>query len=242
MYPDKKALKELERLEEISQNKNPTNWEKEDSETLKISSLNCRSLRKHHQDIITDALLSKSDIICLQETWLEDDMIFDDLIIPNYDLHLNSNGKGKGIAIYFKKDTLQHEIDIKKETMQLSKFSSSTIDIVVIYRSQGGNHNDLKENLATLMSKDKPQLVIGDFNYCYLENSSNSTKKYLQENAFNQLITEPTHIEGNLLDHAHVRDVQGMYNYSTEVHSKYYSDHKGLAIIVKKVCTYIIIR
>ena len=82
MYPDKKALKELERLEEISQNKNPTNWEKEDTDSLKISSLNCRSLRKHHQDMISDAVLLKSDVICLQETWLEDDLILDDLRIP----------------------------------------------------------------------------------------------------------------------------------------------------------------
>ena len=234
MYPNKKALKELARLEEISQNKNPTHWEIEDKETMKISSLNCRSLKKHHQDIISDNIILKSDVIFLQETWLEDDTSLENLRISNYELHLNSNGKGKGIAIYYKKDTLQHAIDIKEENMQLSKFTSSTIDIVVLYRSQGGNLKDLTMNLEGLISRNKPQLIIGDFNFCYIENSSNSTKKYLKENHFKQLILEPTHIEGNLLDQAHVRDIQQVNKYSTEMHSKYFTDHKGLAIMIEK--------
>ena len=191
-------------------------------------------MKKHYQDIISDNLLLKSDVICLQETWLEDDTILENLKISNYELHLNSNGKGKGIAIYYKKCTIKHEIDIKEDNMQLSKFTSSTIDILVLYRSQGGNHNDLMMKIADLTSRNKPQLVIGDFNFCYLENSSNSTKKYLKENDFKQIIKEPTHIEGNLLDQAHVRDVQRINNYSTEIHSKYYTDHKALAVMVKK--------
>ena len=44
-----------------------------------------------------------------------------------------------------------------------------------------------------------------DFNYCFLEESMNSTKKYLKENSFSQLVNKPTHIEGNLLDQAHVK-------------------------------------
>ena len=176
----------------------------------------------------------KSGVICLQETWLEDDTILENLKISNYQLHLNSNGKGKGIAIYYKKYALKHEIDIKEENMQLSKFTSSNIDILVLYRSQGGNPNDLMMKIAELTSRKKPNLVIGDFNFCYLENSSNSTKKYLKENDFKQIIAEPTHIEGNLLDQAHVRDVQQINKYSTEIHSKYYTDHKGLAIMIQK--------
>ena len=39
MYPNTKALEELERLDKISLNKNPSIWEKEDNKALKISSL-----------------------------------------------------------------------------------------------------------------------------------------------------------------------------------------------------------
>ena len=88
MYPSQIAMEELERLKQISQNNNLTDWEKENDEILKIYSLNLKS----------------DDIICLQENWLEDDMSTEEFAIPNYELKLNSNGKGKGIAIYFKKE------------------------------------------------------------------------------------------------------------------------------------------
>ena len=42
MYPNKKALQELERLEKISINQNPIDWDIEEEDKLKITSLNCR--------------------------------------------------------------------------------------------------------------------------------------------------------------------------------------------------------
>ena len=53
---------------------------------------------------MVDESLLKSDMIFLSETWLENDEITQDLQIPHYKVHLNSKGKGKGIAIYFKKE------------------------------------------------------------------------------------------------------------------------------------------
>ena len=233
MYPNQQALKELERLEKISYNKNLSKWEKDCSGLLKISSLNCRSLKKHFPDISTDDLLLKSDVICLQETWLEDNATLEGLLITNYNLHLNSHGKGKGIAIYVKNDSITHEKDIKNETMQLSKFTSPSIDIVVLYRSQNGSHVDLIKYIDELKTRDKPQLIVGDFNFCFQEDNQNSTLRYLKENQFKQLVEEPTHIEGNLLDQAHVRDLRRIHKYSVDLHSKYYSDHMGLSILVQ---------
>ena len=234
MYPHKQALEELERLKNISMNTNPTEWEKEDNENFKIYSLNCRSLKKHFPDILSDEILMKSDVICLQETWLEDDTPTEDLNITNYEVHFNSQGKGKGIAIYFKKDTVRHQLDIKEENLQLSKFTSDGIDLVVLYRSQNADLKNLAQLLETLMVREKPLLIVGDFNFCFLENSSNPTKKLLNENSFAQLVQEPTHIEGNLLDHAHVKDPKGVNKYKTQLHSKYYTDHKGVAVMIKR--------
>ena len=73
MYPSKKALEEIARTDKICKNNTKSEWEKEQDDTIKISSLNCRSLMKHFLDICTDSNLLKSDILCLQETWLEDD-------------------------------------------------------------------------------------------------------------------------------------------------------------------------
>ena len=86
-----------------------------------------------------------------------------------------------------------------------------------------------------MKSPNKPQLVVDDFNFSYLDSSS-----FLEAQNFSQLITEPTHIEGNILDQAYFKDIDGLMQCTTEVQSKYYTDHKGLAITVKQgilICT-----
>ena len=51
MHPNSKALEELERLNSISLNYNPSEWCKVNDGELRISSLNCRSLKKHYMMI-----------------------------------------------------------------------------------------------------------------------------------------------------------------------------------------------
>ena len=234
MFPSQIALKELDRLKNISMNSNPTDWDKEDSRILKISSLNCRSLKKHFLDIKSDDILLKSNVICLQETWLDDGEALENFEIPNYELHLNSYGRGKGLAIYYQKEIAKHEMDVKHENIQLSLFSCENIDLVAIYRSRNGNHEVLTQIIETLLEREKPILVIGDFNFCYNDNSSNLMGKYLSQHDFKQLVTEPTHIEGNILDHAYVHDTREINTYSMVLQSKYYSDHKGVGILAKR--------
>ena len=147
---------------------------------------------------------------------------------------MNSNGRGKGIATYFKKHIFKPDMNINEADMQLSKFTSATLDIIFIYRSQPANYEQLNQNIKLMTNNDRPQLVIGDFNFCFLLNSSNSTKSYMNEENFVQLIREPTHIEGHLLDQAYLRDTCGDLRCTVELQSKYYTDHMGIAMIVKK--------
>ena len=164
MYPLPIALNELERLEDKSMNRNLTEWDKKISNLIKISSLNCRSLKKHYQDILTDNTLLKSDLVALQETWLSNDDDSDDLHIPGYEISINSKGKGKGIATYYKRDIFEHVADIKKTYMQLSKFSSAILDVIVLYRSQQGSKQELNRLIKELEDENVPTLIIGDFN------------------------------------------------------------------------------
>ena len=80
---------------------------------------------------------------------------------------------------------------------------------------------------------DKTVLVLGDFNFCYLDNILNPTKKYLREKNFEQLIKEPTHIEGNLLDQAYIRDTENRFKVTGETQGKFYTDHKALNIVIR---------
>jgi hypothetical protein len=147
---------------------------------------------------------------------------------------MNSNGRGKGVATYFKTNLFKPDMNIKEADMQLSKFTSSLIDIIFLYRSQPANYKQLNQNIKLMTNNEKPILVIGDFNFCFLEKSSNATKAYFNREHFIQLIRQPTHIEGHLLDQAYLRDISGELRCTVELHSKYYTDHMGLAIIVKK--------
>ena len=85
-----------------------------------------------------------------------------------------------------------------------------------------------------MVESEKHHLLLGDFNFCYLNSTSNSTCQYLKRSNFKQLIKDPTHLDGNLLDQAHLKDGLGKLHCTVELHSKYYTDHKGLAIVIQE--------
>ena len=132
-------------------------------------SLNCRSLNKHFEDISSDEQLLKSDIIALQETWLEDDDINKNFNIPGYNLHFNGKGRGKGLATYFKSSIFKHETDKKQDHIQLSKFKSDNLDVISLYRSQACTIDTMGKLIREMMDTGRPQLILGDFNFCYLD-------------------------------------------------------------------------
>ena len=117
--------------------------------------------------------------------------------------------------------------------MQLSKFSSGILDVIVLYRSQQGNKQEMNQLIQQLEDVNIPLLVIGDFNFPYLEEGTNSTEQFFRANKYSQLIREPTHIVGNILDHAYFRDETGLLEITAETQTKYYTDHRGVAVTVK---------
>ena len=117
--------------------------------------------------------------------------------------------------------------------MQLSKFSSANLDIIVLYRSQQGSKEEMKQFIKQLEDVNVATLIIGDFNFPFLEEGKNLTKQFFNKNNYCQLIREPTHIEGNILDHAYIRDEMGLLEITAETHAKYYTDHRGIAVIIK---------
>ena len=59
------ALDELQRLEDISWNRNPRIWMKEQHVVFKIASMNCAGLKAHFKDIQADERLLKADVLLL---------------------------------------------------------------------------------------------------------------------------------------------------------------------------------
>ena len=103
------ALKELERMESSSVNKNPMAWEQHLKNATKLAILNIQSLRKKIKDIREDKLLLKfADMVCLTETWLPQSNNENDFIdIENYSVITNNYGQGKGVTTYYKSQNFQ---------------------------------------------------------------------------------------------------------------------------------------
>ena len=75
-------------------------------------------------------------------------------------------------------------------------------------------------------------MVVGDLNFHYLEEGANSTKQFFKKENYSQLILEPTHIEGNIIDQAYVKDESRLLKFTAELQTKYYTDHRCIAIVV----------
>ena len=172
-------------------------------------------------------------MITIQETWLEHDISLENFKLPPYKLQVVSAGKGKGIAIYYTETTFTPICDVKRPNFQLSKFSCNYCDVISLYRSQDASYTDLNDKLSSLIDRRRSTLIIGDFNFCYIESTHNLSKTFLHSQNFIQMIEKPTHIDGNLIDQAYLKNVDDNLIVKTYLHSKYYSDHKGLSLILR---------
>ena len=93
IYSSTLALGELDRMKHANINSMPSN----DS----IISCNIRSIVSHFEDVVSSSYIKNTNVICLQETWIEPDRISDDNVdIPGMMKKFTSFGKGKGIGTY----------------------------------------------------------------------------------------------------------------------------------------------
>ena len=60
--------------------------------------------------------------------------------------------------------------------------------------------------------------------------SNNNFFSRLASVSFDQLVNQPTHIEGGIIDHLYVRKVKTV---KTFLHHPYYSDHDGVLALFK---------
>ena len=235
LYPSQKALRELERMNMVSINRNPSPWRKETENTLKIVSLNCAGLKAHFQDIKMDDRLQKGHIIHLVETSLTEDDDEDTFKLEGYKQRFIKNGNGKGVATYYSSDKFQPLEDVKMDKFQITKFQHRDLDIINIYRSQSLNSLEVLEHLKQLIETGRPTLITGDFNICFMENFSNRLIQGLLSLGFDQLVHEPTHIRGRHIDHAYFLDPRGRLKPIVDRYSPYYSDHDGICITIQDV-------
>ena len=135
LYSDKKVRDEYDKMNKRSINANPSDLDNKSSKNMKICSLNCARLKPHIQDIQVDSTLKNSDIIHLQETWIEEGFKnMDQFNMVEYNVKHIRVGKGKGITTYYSKK-FQHVVEKVSQNYQITKYESKKVVSINVYRS-----------------------------------------------------------------------------------------------------------
>ena len=193
-----KVIKEARRMNRVSINQNPCDWMKNtETPKLKVCSFNTCSLRKHIEDIRTDPVLMQSDILFVEETWLEEEEEEEERYqLEGYRAHFTSRGRGKGIVAYIKQGVRSMITKYGEPNLQLTKVSMKKLDVIGTYRSRDEPLSQLTWHLRQFINPEKDTLIVGDVNICATK--KNDLGKFLEQEGFRQLVTLPTHIGGGI--------------------------------------------
>ena len=215
-------------------------------QSYKIMYHNIHSLMDKIEDVGADTLLTFADVMIFGETWLaknasseelpalrhilqNDHSLNEDssfLQIKGYELHLNSIGRGSGLAAYFKKEKFVVQQDISDEDLQLTVIESEDFCIIGLYRSSGDIK--LSQYLKEVIPSSGNCIIIGDFNICVQKFSNHEAFQTLRTLGFKLLTTEASHIDGGHLDQIWQRS-ENWYS-DVKMYAPYYTakDHDSL--------------
>ena len=194
-----------------------------------IVSCNIRSLAKHYEDIKRYPDIVQSDILCLQETWLDPAKVycFD---IKGMQVEINSQGRGKGIATFYN-EKFNHKESVTHAQYQMTMISSIDLDIINIYRSLGAPSNQLMTDIRRLLNLAKSTIIVGDLNICAVKEKFHTIIRCLTRLGFQQKVSFPTHDGGGHLDHVYIyepAESDRRQQYKVLQQSVYFTDHDVL--------------
>ena len=226
IFPSDCAMKELEQLKKEALN----DKEKARRECTIVQSLNIRSLSKHYTNLQNDYKI-KAKVIALQETWCSKDQGISAFEMEGYNLHLVSNGRGRGIATYF---TNEFQVTglTNKEHYQISKVSNGEYDVINVYCSQGHDKAEFLRDLGNLAGPMRSGFIVGDFNIDFLHEPKGLVVSKILSRGFKQIVSHPTHVEGGLLDHIYHKGLQ--WEPKADIQFPYYSDHGLISVCSDK--------
>ena len=225
LYASPIALKELGIMNTLSMNRHHP-WKL-------ITSCNIKSLDCHFKDFLLTPMVHKTDLICLQETWITQLPTDTDFVIDGFQRTFNSVGHGKGIVTYYRSGfNLSKDVNCKQ--YQMSKITSGQYTVINIYRSSNASSDRFINDLQSLLDMSHKTFIVGDFNICFLSEFDHPVIKFIISKGFKQLVSNPTQMEGRLIDHVYYCHAnQDMYKerFSVGQTSPYFSDHDILLVI-----------
>ena len=247
IYASEKALTEAQKMKTQALN-NAANivndkWTGAILDSLRITSLNIQHLVNHLEDLKVDPTILLSDIICLQETFLDRRPIPK---IPGYEFFSAGRGRGKGVAIFLRNHMLKYLIkveEIDKSFAQCLKLSFPTFDVITVYRNQICNkphiNNQFLQMLVTFIDrgyiltggKGKRTIVTGDFNFEFWTSPRSPLAMSIEQLGLSQIVKTPTTVHGKCIDHIYVPVDETEVEY--KVYRPYYANHEAILVILQ---------
>ena len=212
--------------------------------TISIILHNIQGLKQHYRDLKCNTDFSNADVICLTETWLnnEDDIIdtlLDDFKFyhqPRYlsycatsQLREQSHG---GVAMYIK-NKFSSRLDIAVENLEsMAIIITNPVSFVisVIYRPPSYSIKQFCECLLNYLNElhkiSTRCIVMGDFNEDLMKHNS-QVNRVMCGNGYKQYVSKPTTENGTLIDHVYSK---GLDILDADVIPIYYSYHEAIRI------------
>lgn len=230
IYCNKLAKREAGNLRARAINFVSTDWDQKKNNQLNISSLNVRSFQQHQKDLKKDEFIMKSDILCVQETWLDSDP--DEQLLGYHAYYLH--GRSKGIAIFTRLTPIATH-NFQSDICSIMKSSFDDFDLINIYRAHFNmNLDQFREEILPFIDVSRTQILIGDFNINLLKTPQNVLTSFLQQLGYRQLVMKPTHNQGGLIDHVYFFSPNNFVTCDLfKYHTVFWSDHTCQSLIVK---------
>ena len=117
----------------------------------------------------------------------------------------------------------------------MTKMCSSEIDVLTVYRSSGGNTDDLLKDIISLIDKSKSTVLCGDFNFCSAKEKNCPFSRTLKNMGFEERVKVATHIKGGHIDHVYFFCPNKKFSLDAMLYSPYYptKDHDAICSTVR---------
>lgn len=227
IYCDRQAKEEAERLRKRALNLQKTEWDREREGVVRISTLNVRSLQAHRQDMEGDEFIMNSDILAIQETWLEADMATPFRGYHEFYVH----GRSKGIALLTRVKPL-NVVSFQTDCCSVILAQYENFDLINLYRfSSSTDVRQFTKDILPLINTTRVQIIVGDTNLDLLKNENNFFTQSLQNWKFVQKVSSSTHIQSGILDHIYFFTPRpGVSCTIYKLHPQYWSDHYCVSV------------
>ena len=239
MKPWPEALVEANKIKEASlasrENLLKDPWNVYDSNVLKMVSLNIQSLPSNILNLRADPTILEADIICLQETFLHSSQEVPTLSEEYVSYHVGE-GQGKGVLVYIR-DSVQdwlvgQPVRKEMESAWCLKMSFTQFDALTVYRSPKLRNSAqclrFIEMINSLIDPSRPTVICGDFNYDYWKQPNDRLRVTLDNQHFTQIVTVPTTLSGNCIDHVYVRGL----SHTHKMYYPYYTNHEAVCTML----------